>query len=187
MNRAFAIAAATSLSIGSTSAQSLAAIAQRGYEATAGSWLTKYVAVLPGAMAPELTVAKWMNRQPTTLHSLRNKPVLLYFWATWCGACPAGLAKLHRIAHDSPIPLEIITVHLSRSSEPVVKPASMATLTSLPVAIDQGSTAIDYGIKAVPAYVLVDSAGRVRFVHIRPPTAQEIGAAANPLPEGPRR
>ena len=173
-SRTLMIAAAT-LSVYAASAQSLATIAQRNYDGHAGPWLTKYISIPSGAPAPEFTVTRWVNRQPTTLHELRNHPVLIYFWATWCAACPAGLAKLQRLARESPVPITIVTIHLSSGAESLFDGREIPT--SLPVAVDQGATARDYGVKAVPAYVLIDPGGFVRFVHIRPPTAAEISNA----------
>lgn len=177
--RTLAAMTIASLLAGSVAAQSLGAIAKKGYEGPAGPWIAKYVAATIGTAAPELTVTSWRNREPTKLRNLRNRTVLLYFWATWCGACPEGLAKLQRLAKTSREPLEIITVQLADRDH-----SKARTLTTLPVAMDQGMTARAYGVKGVPACVLIDPAGIIRFVHIRLPTLAEIDAVAG-LP--PRR
>jgi thiol-disulfide isomerase/thioredoxin len=173
------------LCAGSAAAQSLASIAAASYEGAAGPWVAKYVGATPGSLAPELDVTGWLNRQPTTLRKLRDEPVLVYFWSAWCAACPEGLAKLQRLARTTHAPLEIITVRLSdRNGLPA---GAGKSLTTLPVAIDQGGTARAYGIKAVPACVLIDPKGFIRFVHIRLPTAQEIDAVAGLSPRATPR
>ena len=60
-----------------------------------------------GKPAPELT-AKTLDGPELTLSSLRGKPVLLDFWATWCAPCrdqmPA-VAKLYRETKDQDLVL----------------------------------------------------------------------------------
>lgn len=177
----------TTLCAGGALAQSLPTIANKGYEGRPGPWITKYVSAAPGTVAPELIVKRWLNRQPTTLRDLRNHTVLIYFWATWCAACPEGLAKLQRLAREAHAPVEILTVRLPDQVGSTPISDDRNTPTTLPVAVDGGATARIYGIKAVPACVIVDRNGFIRFAHIRLPTPAEIDTASGSLPRNMAR
>lgn len=54
---------------------------------------------LAGQMAPEVTLTH-ADGSRVVLSSLRGKPILIDFWATWCGPCLVSMPLLHRVYSD---------------------------------------------------------------------------------------
>lgn len=55
---------------------------------------------LEGKPAPVLEVAQWLGERPARLAELRGRPVLLFFWAHWCGDCKRQAPVLAKLAEE---------------------------------------------------------------------------------------
>jgi thiol-disulfide isomerase/thioredoxin len=74
--------------------------------------------LVAGDLVPEVRLMHYQTGQAMTLSSLRGKPVLLNFWATWCPPCRAEIPKLNELAQKYP-KLTIIGVDVAEDRDTI--------------------------------------------------------------------
>jgi peroxiredoxin len=122
-------------------------------------------AELVGKPAPEFTLKDIAGRE-ITLASLRGKPVLLDFWATWCEPCRESMPHIQGLYDQfKEKGLMVLGIDINESAEEARKyfvdqKYSFASL------LGSGSDVTkNYGAESIPRVVLIDKDGVVRYVH----------------------
>lgn len=117
---------------------------------------------LPSGAAPPVS-GGLLTASELDWRAYRGKPMLLHFWATWCGICEAENDSINEIARDWPV----LTVAMSSGSDDEVRAYMEQHGLDFPVLNDQnGVLAAQYGITGVPASFFLDGAGNIRFTEI---------------------
>lgn len=133
---------------------------------------------LEGQPAPKLGVSDFLNSKPPEFTELKGKPVLLFFWAHWCGDCRAQSATLNTVFQKyRSRGLTLIAPTRLYGTGAQNKPATPAeekaqiekviaefypAMAGVSVPIDT-ETMVRYGVSATPTFALVDRKGIVRF------------------------
>ena len=120
--------------------------------------------VREGDPAPEITL-QTTDGETMSLSSLRGTPVMVNFWATWCGPCRIEM-PLFINAHDSHgDDLVVLGVNSQEDPETVTRYVDAMGI-SFPVILDRdGQTSLVYRVRALPTTFFVDADGIVVRAH----------------------
>ncbi|MBI1747541.1 MAG: TlpA family protein disulfide reductase [Acidobacteria bacterium] len=102
-----------------------------------------------------------------TLESFRGRPVILDFWATWCGPCRQSMPVLQKFYEKySPRGLSVIGINIEGKDEVVRKYIRDGGYT-FSFVFDSNNfgakVAKQYSVNSIPRTFLIDRAGRIRF------------------------
>jgi cytochrome c biogenesis protein CcmG/thiol:disulfide interchange protein DsbE len=112
-----------------------------------------------GLEAPDFELADKSGKK-ISLKSLRGKPVLLNFWATWCAPCVEEMPSLENLMKRVGDGLHIVTVSVDEDWEAVNK--FFPKGTALPVLLDASKEVPKrYGSDKYPETFLIDSQGKI--------------------------
>ena len=147
---------------------------------------------LVGRPAPALQATQYLGVKPPTLASLKGSPVLLFFWAHWCGDCKAEVPIIARLRQEfAPSGLVVIgptqfygyaaqgndaTPAQERAYIDSVRQRYYASLPDMPVPLIQQNFNI-YGASTTPTLVILNRAGQVATYHPGAMPYEELRAA----------
>ncbi len=152
---------------------------------------------LVGKPAPALEVKDFIGTTaPPTLAKLKGKPVILFFWAHWCGDCKAETAVVAELAAKyGSRGLAVVgpTQHYGyvaggEDATPAVETAYIAKVyqqyySSIPgmtMPLSEENFKM-YGASTTPTLVLIDKAGIVRLYSPGNLTKEQLAAKIEPL------
>lgn len=103
-----------------------------------------------------------LKGQPLNLQAMTaDGPVLLYFWATWCGYCRVVSPAVSELAENH----QVITIALqSGSADEVTAYQREHDLNFDTINDPTGALSSRWGLQVTPTIVIVDKAGKVSAV-----------------------
>jgi cytochrome c biogenesis protein CcmG/thiol:disulfide interchange protein DsbE len=134
---------------------------------------------LIGKPAPDFTLAALSAHTEPAIHlaSLKGKPLVINFWASWCGPC-ADEAPLLQTAwqHTRAQGVTFIGIDYQDTSSAGLSFLQKNNIT-YPSAIDaNGATAINYGVTGTPETFFIDRNGVIVATVRSQITAQQLKA-----------
>ncbi len=114
-----------------------------------------------GRTAPELSFRS-PDGQVVHLSSLRGKPVLIEFWATWCGPCVAAFANVEQL-YSQAMKGGIVVITIDEDEEPEKANAFLANHRKFRWTNyhDDGEINRSLPGDGLPQFVLIDASGKI--------------------------
>jgi cytochrome c biogenesis protein CcmG/thiol:disulfide interchange protein DsbE len=138
--------------------------------------------VLVGRTAPDFE-AQQADGSPFRLSETRGKPVLLTFWASWCGPCRAELPDLSEYQKAHP-ELVVYAVNVDRERQRADGFLRQVRF-ELPIVWDNKAEAMgQYDVLSMPTMFLLDANGTVKWKKVgyaREKGFEELDAALEAL------
>ena len=115
--------------------------------------------------APAFSLARVGAAGQDTLLMHRGRPLLLDFWATWCGPCVHTLPALARLEKKHAGKLDVVGISTEPAST-LLRGVTALGIAHAVLADTQEEVTRAYGVFVLPTMVLVDGAGIVRHIEL---------------------
>lgn len=114
--------------------------------------------------APEFTMTD-TEGQTLTLADFRGKPVLLNFWASWCGPCASEMPAIQSAYEQYGDQIQFVAVNMTgMGGETETSALSLIQQNNytFPVYFDvDSSAAVAFGVTSIPQTYLIDAEGNI--------------------------
>lgn len=140
------------------------------------------VAAREGRLAPDFALEA-LDGSRVRLSDLRGHPVLINFWATWCGPCRAEMPDIESVYEvQRGSGLVVVAINVQEGHDRVADWVKQFGL-EFPVVLDiSGAVTREYhASNALPTSFFVDSGGRISAVHVGQMSRQDIAVGLAPL------
>jgi cytochrome c biogenesis protein CcmG/thiol:disulfide interchange protein DsbE len=131
----------------------------------------------PGGRAAPALPREVLTRPQVTLASLRGHPVLVNFWASWCGPCKREAQHLTTLSHRLPGDAVLVGVDWN-DALPGARSFIRHYGWSFPNLRDaSGTVGNNFGLSGLPNTFVLDRQGRIKKVLIGPQTVASFERA----------
>lgn len=132
------------------------------------------------ALAPPFTATN-IDGETVNLLELRGSPVVINFWATWCGPCAAEMPELQAFyeAHRQD-GLRLLGVNLGESPEQILSWVEQYGLTFDLLLDPQGEIANLYRLRGQPSTYVISPDGIITTIFYGPTTFSQLEMSLPP-------
>lgn len=136
--------------------------------------------------APAFALKSLLGEEEVKLEALRGQPVVINFWASWCGPCKMEHPVLEWGSREYGGQAQFLGV-VFEDTDDNARAFLQRYGASFPQLADARSrTAVEYGVAGVPETYFIDPQGIIRGKHVGPidpeTLAQRIRELSEPLP-----
>ena len=122
-----------------------------------------------GFLAPDLTLMG-LSGEPVSLEEFRGQPVILNFWASWCGPCRAEMPALEQVTTRYADEGLVVLLVNQGETETIISDFLTEMGLALPVLLDRELNATKlYRVQALPTTFFIDREGRIQDLTIGGP------------------
>lgn len=121
---------------------------------------------VPGKAAPDFQLEN-LDGETVSLGELRGRPVLLNFWASWCGPCRLEMPFLQEVSEDELWRGQGLVILAVNVHEPATRVREFVEFYGLtfPVLLDyKGEVGLLYNAAVLPMTYIIDKDGIIRDI-----------------------
>lgn len=117
-----------------------------------------------GDKAPSLNITDWLANEPAD-KSLEGRPIIVDFWATWCGPCIKAVPHFNELKAEFASNEELLFLSMSdEKPDKINRSLKRIDFQSAVVTDAVGKTHEAFQINAIPVTYLIDKAGIIQWM-----------------------